>query len=554
MSRRGLAVLVAAALAVPSLARAGEGYPERTAGGTVIWDGYGVGHGETYVAPVIPFTMNLMVDDPDWRTTTDEEKQLIAFRGAIVAVQAMGYWENVPTARLELDLEDVAMVAEPWTVQDGRNLITLGWGDPLLAAGTRPFLDDPDGVAEIVEADIAVAPSFFYPDAPTTELERGRAVLTHELGHALGFNHSPLGDRGVRADGALVAGLSVRSIMNEKGTTPAAGMLGADDIALVSRLYPDHFNRLARTTGSVRARVLDTTGTSDIYGATVYLVDPASGRVVVSGLSGWQYIAPAPGADDGRVELEGAPPGTYDVYVTRTRATQCNPDCTKIGMVELTATGSQTYPTVNTWFDTPAGWGRVRGVPVAAGEVVDVGYLRFGADRTFAAPDLIDATATTTPGDAWYSFVFYPDGSSTSMYSTLPLRVPYVELRVTPGVYRVKALGYNGSAWVEKSSTLIDYRAARISLPWPRKLAAVGGAAGGAQAEAVSYHLTLGRVGSALPPKLDGAAMDGNRYTTHVVPGSYLWRVGALFDPNPPGVPGALTVTEVVTARPLVVP
>ena len=100
MSRRGLAVLVAATLAGPSLARAGEGYPERTAGGTVIWDGYGVGHGETYVAPVIPFTMNLMVDDPDWRTTTDEEKQLIAFRGAIVAVQAMGYWENVPTARL----------------------------------------------------------------------------------------------------------------------------------------------------------------------------------------------------------------------------------------------------------------------------------------------------------------------------------------------------------------------------------------------------------------------------------------------------------------------
>jgi hypothetical protein len=114
-----------------------------------------------------------------------------------------------------------------------------------------------------------------------------QSVLTHELGHALGANHSPL------MGAAMVPGLLPRS--------DAQRHLSADDIAFLTEAYPAE-GALAGL-GAITGRVVF----DDIRGvraASVVAVNRAAG-VTLQALT----------AADGFYRIGAVPPGDYEIYV-----------------------------------------------------------------------------------------------------------------------------------------------------------------------------------------------------------------------------------------------
>lgn len=111
-------------------------------------------------------------------------------------------------------------------------------------------------------------------------------VATHEIGHAIGLSHSPIGG----------ATMYPRTIA---GRTQSR-TLGSDDIIAASVAYPAP--GFFASTGTLRGKVIDTSNGS-IFGAHVVAVD-ANGNVTASGIT----------QPDGTYSIQGLPPATYSVY------------------------------------------------------------------------------------------------------------------------------------------------------------------------------------------------------------------------------------------------
>ena len=120
------------------------------------------------------------------RTPTSGESNAIS--------QGVSAWTGEPNSNISLGTTGVVTPGTPSGSSDGRNVIYLeqgslpsgvGFCDAAIActigfvAGT-PTTFDGDQFANIVEADIAVLSSF----------SSSANVLTHEMGHSIGFNHS----------------------------------------------------------------------------------------------------------------------------------------------------------------------------------------------------------------------------------------------------------------------------------------------------------------------------------------------------------------------------
>jgi hypothetical protein len=225
---------------------------------------------------------------------------------------------------------------------DGLNTICFDQADmaftPGVVAFTRVIETDRLGIqvgssavatelGQILDADIYFNPSssqmtYATPQAlaatPTAyDLE---SVLTHELGHLLGFSHSAIW-------GAMMFPFAAApgTISGVRPTTAQPDApLGDDDRTGLRILYPNTAD--AVHTGSIRGQIFPANplalpasppGVTGIFGSHVVAVDTASGAAVGATIGGWSCAAPGPAQFDGTYEIDGWRWDTATRYMRR---------------------------------------------------------------------------------------------------------------------------------------------------------------------------------------------------------------------------------------------
>ena len=199
------------------------------------------------------------------------------------------------------------------------------------APGVSVGLSGPAAFAgQILDADTLFRPdgqaTFATPAALTGapgayDLE---SLLTHELGHWLGFDHSAVW-RAIMFPFAPPPGQFLGTRPTQ--TAPDAP-LADDDRTGVRVLYPDFAD--AVNVGAIRGRILPAnsfalanlpaptqgTAVTGIFGAHVVAVDAQSGAVIAGAFAGWSCSAPTSTPQfDGSYDFERLPVGrTYLLY------------------------------------------------------------------------------------------------------------------------------------------------------------------------------------------------------------------------------------------------
>jgi Matrixin len=223
---------------------------------------------------------------------------------------------------------------------DGLNSICFDQADaaftPGVLAFTRVITSDALGeqlgsspaatqLGQILDADISFDPSnahvtFATPAALTVSPQSYdlASVLTHELGHFLGFSHSAVWSA-MMYPYAPAPGTFTGARPNAQ--QPDAP-LGDDDRTGLRILYPDPVN--AANVGVITGRILPANplslplsplGVTGIFAAHVVAVDQSTGAVIAATIAGWSCVAPGPAQFDGTYELDHLPIGrSYTVY------------------------------------------------------------------------------------------------------------------------------------------------------------------------------------------------------------------------------------------------
>jgi hypothetical protein len=224
---------------------------------------------------------------------------------------------------------------------DGMNTICFNQNDPAFALGvlafTRVVSADTIGeqlspttapatfIGEILDADTLLLPSdpgttFATPAAlaahPSSyDLE---SILTHELGHSFGFNHSAVW-------GAMMFPFAPQPGQfagARPGNTSPDALLSDDDRTGLRVLYPDPSD--AVHIGTISGRVLPANplalpvspaGVTGIFPAQVVALDPATGAVAAGVFAGWSCSDPGPTQFDGTFSLQRLAVGAAQNYV-----------------------------------------------------------------------------------------------------------------------------------------------------------------------------------------------------------------------------------------------
>lgn len=180
-------------------------------------------------------------------------------------------------------------------------------------------------VGQILDADIYFSPSnaqvtFATPQALASSPQAYdlESLLTHELGHLLGFSHSAIW-RAMMYPYAPAPGTFTgsRPTMQQPDAP-----LSDDDRTGLRVLYPDATDMVHG--GSIGGRVLPANalslpvsppGVTGIFGSHVVAVNSTSGAVIAGALGGWSCSALGPAQFDGSYEIERLPVGqSYNVY------------------------------------------------------------------------------------------------------------------------------------------------------------------------------------------------------------------------------------------------
>ena len=223
---------------------------------------------------------------------------------------------------------------------DGLNSICFDQADaaftPGVLAFTRVITSDALGeqlgsspaatqLGQILDADIYFDPSnpqviFATPAAlPTSPSSYDlQSVLTHELGHFLGFSHSAVWSAMMYPYAPAPGTFSGPRPTSQQPDAPLAD----DDRTGLRILYPDPAD--AVNVGTISGRILPANllslplsppGVTGIFGAHVVAVDQASGAVIAATIAGWSCAAPGPAQFDGAYELDHLPVSrSYTVY------------------------------------------------------------------------------------------------------------------------------------------------------------------------------------------------------------------------------------------------
>lgn len=209
---------------------------------------------------------------------------LAAVRGALSS------WQSIQTAQIRF--ADLKITSTDSALHDGINLITMAdtainrqilGGAQGAVALTR--IDFNASTGEITESDIILNPDHLFStnlDLFTYDLQ---GVITHELGHALGADHSPAQNDTMFAE-----------------TAPGEFFqryLSADAIAFASFTYP--YQTRVDSLGTISGRI--SSGGKGIFGASVTAVNLDRNLVYAS------FSEP-----DGSYTIHGPTAGRYTVY------------------------------------------------------------------------------------------------------------------------------------------------------------------------------------------------------------------------------------------------
>jgi matrixin len=223
---------------------------------------------------------------------------------------------------------------------DGLNTICFDQMDmaftPGVLAFTRVITADLTGIqigssavstelGQILDADI-----YFSPADPNTTFATPQelpaapraydleSVLTHELGHFLGFSHSAVWSAVMFPFAPAPGTISG----TRPTTTQPDAPLGDDDRAGLRVLYPDPADTLHQ--GSISGRIIPANplalpafppGVTGVFGAHVVAVDNSTGAIIGAALGGWSCAAPGPAQFDGSYQIAGLPVvSSYTVY------------------------------------------------------------------------------------------------------------------------------------------------------------------------------------------------------------------------------------------------
>ncbi len=218
-------------------------------------------------------------------------------------------WENVETSELQFVNAGSGNFVKSSTDRDNvisfdRSGVEIGVpaGSGVIAITTINW----DDQGRISDSDITFNGRDFefsvtevFPGPGPVDLQD---VMTHEIGHLIGLDHTP-----------LAGPTSIRPTMNPFASQQAPGVartLEVDDIAGATHLYP---SASATQLGTITGQVTNRDSTS-VFGVHVVAYDVSSGNFTVSALSG--AAGNNKGRDgDGRYEISGLPPGQYRVGI-----------------------------------------------------------------------------------------------------------------------------------------------------------------------------------------------------------------------------------------------
>jgi predicted Zn-dependent protease len=228
-----------------------------------------------------------------WRLHPTQGARITGSRTqAVVAEASFDAWEGVSTAVVDFTRGADTDVSTSYG-NDGINMVKTnltsqqyanagGTGALAITVTTTAAL-----TGQILDADIIFDPDANFSTSTTTPagVHDFEAVLTHEVGHLLGLDHSAI--------------LSATMFPRLSEGSAAARVLSADDIAGISSIYPNS-TYLAR--GSISGTVRLTSNAS-VYGAVVVAVN-SSGQPAAHGVTDMR----------GNYVIQGLPAGTYQVF------------------------------------------------------------------------------------------------------------------------------------------------------------------------------------------------------------------------------------------------
>ena len=259
-------------------------------------------------------------------------------------------WQTISIANISF--QNMGTTPASTVGQDGLNLVTfvddsVPMGSATIAATFSFFTVDGTGSFRIQEADIAFNRSSAFSNAFSTSGDPAKydvqAIITHEIGHFLGLDHSAV----------------LSSVMTPYGAVGQLDQrtLSYDDIAGVAAIYPQNSNFSAL---SVIAGTITLAG-SPVFGAHVVALD-ANGTVTASGISN----------PDGSYEIDFVPPGAYRLYA--------EPLDGPITEKNIGGTASSYYTGLSTNFSTTflgdvADFTRAAGIQAFAGRVAQTGNI-----------------------------------------------------------------------------------------------------------------------------------------------------------------------------------